>query len=353
MRWCGDDACAPTPWDDSGDRAQISLFIGGSLYADPEHDRWIVVLPIAFLWCSQYQPDERRVPLNPGPRVTCIVLNWNGWQDTIECLDALKACTYQDLTVIVVDNASTNDSVVRIGVAHPDILLLESGANLGFAGGNNIGVRYALSHGAEYVWLLNNDTKPAPHALSALVTKALTDTGIGAVGSVCYNADEPMTVQAWVGARVNLWIGYVRNSTVPQEDAWFHALYGTSMLIACTAIHDVGLLDEGFFLYWEETEFCLRLRKKGWRIAAAPDSRVLHKLHASTGGNAIILDRYQTASGLRILGLHSPAPSLASFLFLAMRFVRRLLRLQFARCRSVWEGLQDYRRMLPLCPRIR
>jgi hypothetical protein len=102
------------------------------------------------------------------------------------------------------------------------------------------------------------------------------------------------------------------------------------------------LLDDGFFLYWEDTEFCLRLRKKGWRIAAAPDSRVIHKVNASTGGNKLILDRYHTASGLRILHLHSPVPRLASLLFLTMRFARRLLQLQFARCRSVWAGVRDH-----------
>jgi GT2 family glycosyltransferase len=291
--------------------------------------------------------------LNSIPKVSCIVLNWNGWQDTIECLDALKKCTYPTLTIMVVDNGSTNDSVARIQAAHPDVVLLESGENLGFAGGNNIGIRYALAHGADYVWLLNNDTKPAPDALSALVAKALTDRGIGAVASICYYADAPSTVQAWAGTRVNLWIGYSRLSTVPHADDWFHSLNGTSMLIVRTAIDDVGLLDEGFFLYWEDTEFCLRLRKKGWRIAAAPDSRVLHKVNASTGGNRLILDRYHTASGLRILRLHSPAPHSASFIFLTVRFARRLLRLQLSRCRSVWRGVQDYRQMLPMSSRIR
>ncbi len=92
------------------------------------------------------------------PDVTCILLNWNGWRDTVECLKALKECRYRNLTIIVVDNGSTNDSVARIRAAHPDVLLLESGKNLGFAGGNNIGIRYALAQGAEYVWLLNNDT---------------------------------------------------------------------------------------------------------------------------------------------------------------------------------------------------
>jgi GT2 family glycosyltransferase len=291
--------------------------------------------------------------LNSNPQVACIILNWNGWQDTIECLDALEECTYPHLTVILVDNGSTDDSVAKIRAAHPDIVLLESGENLGFAGGNNIGIRYALAHGAEYLWLLNNDTKPAPHALSALVAKALTDRGIGAVASICYYADAPSTVQAWAGGRVNLWIGYSRLSTVPRGDDWFHSLNGTSMLIACTAIEDAGLLDEGFFLYWEDAEFCLRLRKKGWRIAGAADSRVLHKVNASTGGNALILDRYHTASGLRILRLHSLAPHLAGVLFLTVRFARRLLRLQFSRCRSIWEGIQDYRQMLPVSSRIR
>jgi len=289
----------------------------------------------------------------PFPPVTCIILNWNGWRDTIDCLEALKQCTYTNLTIVVVDNGSTNDSVARIKTSYPDILLLESGKNLGFAGGNNIGIRHAIAHGAEYVWLLNNDTQPAPDALTALIEKALTDDHIGAVGSICYFANAPAKVEAWGGARVNLWIGYGRNSTRAREDAWFHSLNGTSLLVSVAALKDAGLLDEGFFLYWEDTEFCLRLRKRGWLLAAASDSRIAHKVHGSTAGNQLQLDRYQTASGLRLLNLHSPAPRLASALFLTIRFARRILRLQFARCRSVWTGIQDYREMLPLTPRIR
>jgi GT2 family glycosyltransferase len=296
--------------------------------------------------------DSKRVRLNSSPQVGCIVLNWNGWQDTVECLLALRECTYPHLTVIVVDNGSTDDSVRRIQAAHPDTLLIESGRNLGFAAGNNIGIRYALAHGADYVWLLNNDTKPAPDALSALVAKIQIDTCIGAVASICYYADAPFTVQAWAGSRVNLWIGYVRLSTGPRKDDWFHSLNGTSILLARAAIEDVGLLDEGFFLYWEDTEYCLRLREKGWRLAAAPDSPVIHKVNASTQGNKLVLDRYQTASGLRLLRLHAPAPRLASILFLAIRFVRRLVRFQFARCRSVVVGVQDYCQTHSVSPRI-
>lgn len=281
------------------------------------------------------------------------MLNWNGWQDTIECLDALRECTYPRLKVIVVDNGSTDNSISAIRAAHPEILLLESKKNLGFAGGNNIGIRYALECGAEHIWLLNNDTKPAPDALSALVAKISTDHGIGAVASICYYADAPSKVQAWAGARVNLWIGYARNTTEPHEDNWFDSLYGASLLIRRTALQECGLLDEFFFLYLEETEFCLRLRQKEWRLGAASDSHVLHKVNASTSANKIVIDRYFTASGLRLLQLHSPAPRLASFLFLAVRFARRLLKLQFERCRYVWAGVQDYRRVLAVSPKVR
>ncbi|HTF65109.1 MAG TPA: glycosyltransferase family 2 protein, partial [Edaphobacter sp.] len=144
-----------------------------------------------------------------------------------------------------------------------------------------------------------------------------------------------------------------RNSTEPHSDDWFHSLYGASMLISRPALEDAGLLDEGFFHYWEETEFCLRLRKKGWRLAAAPDSRVLHKVGASTGGNSLVLDRYFTASGLRILRLHSVMPRLAMSVFISVRFVRRIVRFQFSRCRSVWEGVQDYYQSLPIVPKTR
>ena len=287
------------------------------------------------------------------PRVSCVIVNWNGWQETIACLDALRNCSYPSLGVIVVDNGSSDDSVAKIRSAYADILLLKNERNLGFAGGNNIGIRHALSHGAEYVWLLNNDTKPEPDALSALVAKALTDQRIAAVGSVCYYASDPACVEAWGGAQVNLWIGYGKNSTTPQIDDWFHSLNGTSMLIARQALDDSGLLDEGFFLYWEDTEFCLRLRNNGWRIAVAPNSRVLHKVHASTQGNKIVLDRYQTESGLRLLSLHSRAPRLAMLLFLGIRFARRVLWLEFARCKSVWAGIEGYRRMLPISAKIR
>lgn len=285
--------------------------------------------------------------------MVCILVNWNGWQDTIECIDALKQNNYPHLEVVVVDNGSSNDSVAKIETAHPDILLLKSPKNLGFAGGNNIGMRCALAHGVDFVWLLNNDTKPDKDALSEMVEKALSDPRIGAVGSVCYYADRPSTVQVWAGATVNLWTGYAKNYTEPQKDESLDALYGASMLIRRPALEQVGLLDEGFFHYWEETEFSLRLTQAGWRLAAAPDSRILHKVGASTGGYNPILDRYFTTSGLRILRLHSRIPYLSMLWFVSARLASRALRFRISRCRSVLEGVRDYRKTLPIERKIR
>lgn len=276
------------------------------------------------------------------PKVTCILVNWNGWHDTIACLKALEESTYPDTEVLVVDNGSTDGSVTRIRQSFPNILLIENDANLGFAGGNNLGIRYAIEHRSDFIWLLNNDTKPSPDALSALVKKAVSDPQIGAVGSVLYYMSDPSKVQVWGGARVNLWFGYGRNTTKPHEDAWFDALYGASMLVRVNAILEVGMLDEGFFHYVEETELCVRLRKKQWKLAAAPNSRVLHRVSASTKGNSNILTRYFTTSMLRLIRLHAPLPPISMFFFLVIRLGKRFMRLQWKQCRDVLSGVKDY-----------
>jgi len=136
------------------------------------------------------------------PFVLVLVLNWNGWRDTLKCLSSLKGLDYQNSRVIVVDNGSTDDSVIWIRRAYPEIELVETGVNLGFAGGNNVGIRYALKHGAKYAWLLNNDTLVAPNTLTEMVMIAKANPKVGAVGSVIYHLTRPNEVQEWAGGRV-------------------------------------------------------------------------------------------------------------------------------------------------------
>lgn len=280
---------------------------------------------------------ERRLPA-----VWCILLNWNGWKDTLSCLAALAAVDYQPLSVIVVDNGSSNDSVSRIREAFPAISLIETGKNLGFAGGNNVGIRRALELGAEYVWLLNNDTEPRPDALRKLVQKALDNPEIGAVGSVLMYEHDPNRVQAWGGGRINLWIGRSHHAFTPKLDGWFDYITAASILMPREALESVGLLDDKYFLYWEDGDLCFRLRGGGWKLGVAADSIVLHKEHASTARNRRMIDRYVIASGIRFLKKHSPLPWVSIPLFIMLRIGKYLLMGRLNRVGDVAGGVNDY-----------
>lgn len=275
------------------------------------------------------------------PSVTCVVLNWNSWQDTVACLAGLRDIGYGNATVVVVDNGSTNDSVERIRQAHPAVELICTGRNLGYAGGVNAGIRLALQRGAEFVWLLNNDAKPLPNALSALVGKALEQPDLGAVGSVLMYMSSQTEVQAWGGGRVNCWLGRSSHATSRKEDSWFDYLTGASLLLRCAALAKVGLFDDGFFLYWEDTDLSFRLRRQGWRLGVAAESVVLHKVGASSGDRRRV-DRHSTASGIRFLRKHARIPWISVPLFLASRFANRIVRGHFARTTDIIGGLRDY-----------
>lgn len=275
------------------------------------------------------------------PRVACVVLNWNSWQDTVACLTGLGGIEYGNVTVIVVDNGSTNDSVERIRQAHPPVELIRTGRNLGYAGGVNAGIRLALERGAEFVWLLNNDAKPLPNALSALVRKALEQPDLGAVGSVLMYMGAQHRVQAWGGGRVNCWLGRSSHAASVREDRWFDYLTAASLLLRRAALEEVGLFDDGFFLYWEDTDLGFRLRRRGWRLGVAAESVVFHKEGASSGGRRRV-DRHSTASGIRFLRKHAPIPWISVPLFLASRVANRLVRGHFARTSDIIGGVCDY-----------
>jgi GT2 family glycosyltransferase len=190
-------------------------------------------------------------------RVYIILVNWNGWRDTIECLESLFRLDYPDFSIIVCDNASSDDSLSHIRDwasgstqaecssgelrrltrppvrkplesvvlrnsdidqwkdRHPKLVLLETGANLGFAGGNNVGLSYALSRGDfHYIWLLNNDTVVEPDSLAALVARASSSDTIGICGSKILYYDSPNTVQALGGSVFNRW--FARGGLVPR-----------------------------------------------------------------------------------------------------------------------------------------
>lgn len=265
-----------------------------------------------------------------------VVLNWNGWRDTSACLASLQQLTYPDFRILVVDNGSTDDSVTRLRQGFPGLALLQSGTNLGFGGGCNVGIREALRTGADYVWLINSDARVAPDALSHLVELAQARTDVGAVGSVIFDMQDPGQVQAWGGGLVNLWLGQSHHRLTPGPVDF---VSGASLLLRATALQDVAGFDERrFFMYWEDTDLGFRLRKAGWSLAVAPKSHVWHHQSASLGKESALLVEYNTRSAMRFLRLHAPVAWFSCAVMLMLRSGRALWRRDFGRLQALWRG---------------
>lgn len=236
------------------------------------------------------------------PLAYIIILNWNGWQDTIECVESCHKLTYPNFCIVMVDNGSTDGSEVILRERFSDVVIIQTGANLGFAGGNNIGIRHALEQGADYVWLLNNDTTVEPDSLNALVAAAGCNEHIGMVGSKIVYFENPS--QLWyAGAVFDQARPYLpshrglREQDCGQYDNTGETGYvtGCSLLARRTMIDQIGLLDEGLFLYFEDVDWNARARQAGWLLAYAPASVVRHKESISTGGAASPAVMYYTA----------------------------------------------------------
>ena len=231
-----------------------------------------------------------------------ILVNWNGCEDTIACLASLARLQGEALKTIVCDNASTDDSLLRLqGYVdeHPEqrIRLVQTGANLGFAGGNNVGLRIALSDPEmEFAWLLNNDTEATSETLSTLVTYMTKHPDVGICGSTLLYMDDPNLVQA-VGGRYNAWLGtskhvlghqkYSRLVCESIDPGSFDYVVGASMFIRRSVLEQVGLLSEDYFLYCEEIDLATRMKRQmpEMKLGYASESLVYHKEGASTGAN--------------------------------------------------------------------
>jgi len=272
------------------------------------------------------------------PDVIILLLNWNGWRDTVKCLNSLKGLDYPSFQVVVVDNASTDNSLAQIRAAFPSLVIIEAGRNLGFAGGCNLGIKFALREEAQYVWLLNNDTEVDPQSLRGLVETAEADPDIGAVGSAIYSMTSPEQLQAWGGGYVNFWLGRSGHFTVPVDDERLHFISGASLLIPRRAVESLGLLDECFFMYWEDADYCFRLRRAGWRLAVAAESKIWHKEQGSVGKNTVLLDGFFNRSATRFFARHAPMPFISIWSGMGLRILKRVILCDWKRVRAVWRS---------------
>lgn len=277
------------------------------------------------------------------PKVHIVLLNWNSWGETSICLSSLQHLEYENRVVIVVDNGSTDNSVARIREEFPWAHVMLTGKNLGFPCGCNVGIRQALAEGTDYVWLLNNDATADPGALRALVAKAESDQRVGAVGSAIYCMEEPTKLQAWGGGYVNFWMGHARHYLTPVPDEQVQYITGASLLISRPALEAVGLLDEGIFLYWDDPEYCWRLRQAGWKLAVAGESKVWHKGMTAYGSRSPRLDTFFNASAARFFSRYSPISPISIWVGVSLRMAKRLVIADWERARAVWVGAKQGR----------
>jgi GT2 family glycosyltransferase len=245
------------------------------------------------------------------PEVTIIVLNWNKALDTIECLQTVTRLDHPAYRVVVVDNGSTDDSVQKIRRKHPGVTLLETGQNLGYAGGNNAGIRYALAQGAEYICILNNDVKVAPDFLTPLLAAFDGGGEVGVVTPLIAEMDEPEKVWA-LGQRIDWQTGTVMRIHAGEALTSLRArgpieadiASGTVMLVTREVLECVGLFDEAFYLYYEEVDWCLRVRRAGYQVLTVPSSVVWHKVSATLGQTSPVVDYYMLRNHLRFIAHH-------------------------------------------------
>jgi len=217
------------------------------------------------------------------PSVFIVIVNWNGLADTLECLESLRYLDYPNFEILLVDNASADNSVETIRCRYPSVRILENSRNLGFTGGNNVGIRHALGNGASYVWLLNNDTTVDRHALFCLVEAGERDRGIGILGSKIYYSSEPDVI-SFAGATIDWSRGTSSHIGRGEVDRGQYdnlsevdRVSGCSMLVKKEVCETVGLFDDTFFLFVEDVDWCVRAKRSGFRCVFVPASAVWHK----------------------------------------------------------------------------
>jgi GT2 family glycosyltransferase len=221
--------------------------------------------------------------VEPGPAVFVIVLNWNRWDATRASVKSLSAVPYEPKRVVVVDNGSDDPPgrADALGAGADDFL--QTGANLGYAGGNNVGIRRAIAAGAEFVWIVNNDTVVDPSSIAELVAAAVSNPDVGVLATNVRTPDGRLErYVAFTGtSRDAPWDYFGELHTVECDgcDVGFHATVGVrgpSLLFRVAALTEVGLIDEDYFHYYEEVDLVERLRRKGWKSGLACRAAVSH-----------------------------------------------------------------------------
>lgn len=294
-------------------------------------------------------------------KIAVILVNYNGYQDTEECIRSL----YQSLVpvdTIVVDNGSRIREGAFLKESFPDIILIESKCNLGFAGGNNLGIRYALEHGYDAVMLLNNDTVIAPDMIGYLAVEAGEDK---AALPLMYYYDEPDRIW-YAGGKVDRKRGLVSHGYFNQSERELNSPLVTSecsfatgccMLIPKGVLERVGELEEAYFMYAEDLDYSIRLSVHQIKIVFVPDAKLWHKVSRSAGGEESDFSvYYNTRNHFSILKKYKNYFGKGAYGFLLTYRILQMLKnlLQGGKkYKPFYKGLKDqHRGMMGKCEEI-
>ena len=224
-----------------------------------------------------------------SPSVHIIILNWNNMQDTSKCLESLQGLKYKNYELVVVDNGSKNHEGDQLKNRFPEIILIKNPTNLGFTGGCNTGIKYALEQNADYIFLLNNDTIVSDDFLGKLVDFYESTPDAGHVCPLTLALDKQTILYG--GARFNLWTGIIRmiNKGKLKKDVTLSAnpyktdyASGACDLVSTNLIKKIGMLDDSYFFYFEDTDWSYLAREHGYESYVVPTAEIYHKKSAST-----------------------------------------------------------------------
>jgi len=286
------------------------------------------------------------------PKISVVILNYNGLNDTLNCLKSLDKCTYPNLDIILLDNGSPNTDEPKVleKIQQKNYRFIATGKNLGFAGGCNYGIEIALKEGkSEYVYLLNNDTEVEPDVFERSVEVAENDSKIGIVASKSFYYGKRDTIESAgfdlldcgdVVAR-----GRGKHSSELNRDEELLGVCGAAMLLRCSMLREIGLLDHEFFLYSEDSDLSLRAVVCGWKCWYAHKSVIYHKVSVSTSkvrnhkfnvmARLNALKAYYYNIPLTVLLLNLPFVLIRAVVLVLASFVFLKWRVAFSFCHAI------------------
>jgi len=299
------------------------------------------------------------------PLVHILLLNWNNWDQTYECLESLKKIKYKNFEVILIDNGSKDDSLENMynfknENSQLKISIVENGANLGFGGGNNFGIEYAIKHNADYILLLNNDTIVAEDFLDKLVQEGENNKKAGLLSSSLFFYDERELL--WFGGRTRFkWYKMDKavvvdlfKKKIPKNAKPINMQFATGacMLIKREVFEKAGKFFPPYFLYLEDADLSFAIQSAGYKLVWVPDSNVWHKVSATTlpllGSEAL---HYYNTRNILLLA-HRKGPLWVKYFYMHIwavyKYLKQILKILIKRNKDVSlaikKGVEDYYR---------